>query len=187
MACQRAWIRRPWEHASSCRSARVGSQASSWSTNSRGSPALEGIKPIREALDRTAFVPADVTALARWTAEYYAGGVGEAITAVLPPKTRGVRADAHKSRRVVTLTAAGAEALAAPAGASGPTRKQREALAILAGAPDGVATADLAARGFSADLVGRLVRDGALALHRQQVDRDPFEVTGKTWSGKVNR
>ncbi len=134
------------------------------------------IKPIRQALDQTSFVPADVVSLARWTAEYYAGGVGEAITAVLPPKTRGDRVDAHKSRRVVTVTAAGIEALASSEGASTATKKQREVLAIVGGVPDGVATADLAARGFSADVVGRLLRDGLLLAHRQQVDRDPFNV-----------
>ncbi len=134
------------------------------------------IKPIRQALDQTSFVPADVVSLARWTAEYYAGGVGEAITAVLPPKTRGDRVDAHKSRRVVTVTAAGIEALASSEGASTATKKQREVLAIVGGAPDGVATADLAARGFSADVVGRLLRAGLLLAHRQQVDRDPFNV-----------
>ena len=134
------------------------------------------IKPIRQALDQTSFVPADVVSLARWTAEYYAGGVGEAITAVLPPKTRGDRVDAHKSRRVVTVTAAGIEALASSDGASTVTKKQREVLAIVGGVPDGVATADLAARGFSADMVGRLLRDGLLLARRQQVDRDPFNV-----------
>ena len=134
------------------------------------------IKPIRQALDQTSFVPADVVSLARWTAEYYAGGVGEAITAVLPPKTRGDRVAAHKSRRVVTVTAAGIEALASSDGASTVTKKQREVLAIVGGVPDGVATADLAARGFSADMVGRLLRDGLLLAHRQQVDRDPFNV-----------
>src|SRR5262245_38235522 len=42
------------------------------------------IKPIRQILDDAPLVPADVVALARWTAEYYAAGAGETITAVLP-------------------------------------------------------------------------------------------------------
>ena len=49
-------------------------------------------------------MPADVVALARWTAEYYAAGVGETIPAVLPPMTRGGRADAHKTTRVAAIT-----------------------------------------------------------------------------------
>ena len=40
------------------------------------------IKPIRQSLDDEAFIPAEVVALARWTAEYYAAGPGETITAV---------------------------------------------------------------------------------------------------------
>jgi primosomal protein N' len=44
-------------------------------------------------LDAGALVPPDVIALARWTADYYAAGAGETITAVLPPKPRGDRAD----------------------------------------------------------------------------------------------
>src|SRR6185295_11969988 len=87
----------------------------------------EDIRPIRQLLDREPFVPADVVSLARWTADYYAAGAGETITAVLPPKTRGDRADAHKTRRVASLTAAGLGALESPA----LTSKQREALEIL--------------------------------------------------------
>ena len=70
------------------------------------------IKPVRQVLDAEAFVPPDIIALARWTAEYYAAGAGETITSVLPPKARGERADAHKTKRVATITAAGLEALA---------------------------------------------------------------------------
>ena len=46
--------------------------------------------PLRQVLDTEPFIPSDVVELARWTAEHYAAGAGEAITAaVLPPKTRG--------------------------------------------------------------------------------------------------
>ena len=53
-------------------------------------------------LDAEPFIPPDVVELARWTAEYYAAGAGETITAVLPPKARGGRADAHKTTRVAS-------------------------------------------------------------------------------------
>ena len=43
------------------------------------------VKAIREVLDAGAFVPPEVVALARWTAEYYAAGVGDTIPALLPP------------------------------------------------------------------------------------------------------
>jgi primosomal protein N' (replication factor Y) len=131
----------------------------------------EDVKPIRQLLDREPFVPADVVSLARWTAEYYAAGAGETITAVLPPKTRGHRADAHKTRRVAVLTAAGLGALESPA----LTSKQRGVLEILSGVRDGLPTPALAARGISADTVSRLARQGLIGLRQERVDRDPFE------------
>jgi primosomal protein N' (replication factor Y) (superfamily II helicase) len=82
--------------------------------------AAQAIKPIRDILDEGAFIPADVIALARWTAEYYAAGPSEAITAVLPPKTRGARADAHKTVRVAAITAAGLDAIAVSGRHAGP-------------------------------------------------------------------
>jgi primosomal protein N' (replication factor Y) (superfamily II helicase) len=70
------------------------------------------IKPIRQFLESESFVPPEVVALARWTAEYYAAGAGETITSVLPPKTRGGQVSGHKTRRMAAITAAGLERLA---------------------------------------------------------------------------
>jgi primosomal protein N' (replication factor Y) len=128
-----------------------------------------GVKPVRSVLDTEPFVPSDVVDLARWTAEYYAAGPGEAITAVLPPKTRGERADSHKTTRLVSLTAAGMEpGLIA-------TAKQREALDALAGVPQGIPAPELARRGIGADMVTRLARAGLVAIRQERVDRDPFD------------
>ncbi len=142
----------------------------------------ERIKPIRQLLDAGAFIPADVVRLAQWTAEYYASGAGEAITAVLPPKTRGDRQDAHKTRRVAAITVVGSELLAnlragreAIAPENKVTERQREALDLLAGAPAGIATAHMAGRGISADVLARLARQGLAAIRSERVDRDPFE------------
>ena len=161
---------------SSCRSARARSPASSSIARRRAGPRSPrpDIKPIRQVLDAEAFLPADVVALARWTAEYYAAGPGDTITAVLPPKTRGDRADAHKTVRVAAITAAGL-ASARLKSRTAVTPKQREALDILAGAPGGVPTAELAARGIGADTVSRLARHGFVSLRQDRVDRDPFE------------
>ncbi|MGH9140798.1 MAG: hypothetical protein ACRD2I_06615, partial [Vicinamibacterales bacterium] len=93
------------------------------------------LKPIHEILDAGAFVPPAVVRLARWTAEYYAAGVGDAIPALLPPMARGGRADAHKTIRMAAITAAGMGALEGDLPA-----KQREALELLAGTPTGMAT-----------------------------------------------
>ena len=145
------------------------------------------VKPIREVLDADAFVPPGVVDLARWTAEYYAAGPGDTITAVLPPKARGARADAHKTMRVVSITATGLEVIALVArpfqgregGAESPalhlTAKQRDALEALTAAPDGIPAAQLAARGIAADVVARLVRHGFVSVRQDRLDRDPFQ------------
>jgi len=140
------------------------------------------VKPIKEVLDAEAFVPSEVVALARWTAEYYAAGPGDTITSVLPPKARGARADAHKTMRVASITASGLETLqlVAPkpeAKAVGPqiTTKQREALDLLAASPDGISTPQLAGRGIAADVVARLVRHGFVSIRQDRLDRDPFQ------------
>jgi primosomal protein N' (replication factor Y) len=133
-------------------------------------PPSGAIKPIRQLLDASAFVPVEVVELARWTAEYYAAGVGDAIPLLLPPMARGGRADAHKTRRMASLTATGGAALAAGVGL---TDKQREVLASLAGTAEGLATAELAARGFSGDLVARLARRGLVSVRHDRVDRTP--------------
>jgi primosomal protein N' (replication factor Y) len=146
------------------------------------------IKPIRDVLDDGAFIPPEVVELASWTAEYYAAGPGEAITAVLPPKTRGVRADAHKTKRVASITASGlaildAAAEGAPPAAQPPalgphdrrvSAKQREALDLLAGTPTGIPTPELAARGFASGTILRLAAQGLVSLRQDRVDRDPF-------------
>ena len=117
------------------------------STHERRGPASirSALKPFKQTLDHEPFLPADVVALARWTAEYYAAGPGETILAVLPPKTRGDRADAHKTLRMAAITAAGLDAIeargperTAPA-AVALTAKQREALEMLSGTPTGLA------------------------------------------------
>ena len=131
------------------------------------------VKPIREVLDAGAFVPPDVVALARWTAEYYAAGVGDTIPALLPPMARGGRADAHKTTRVAAITAAGHEALAAD---DQLTPKQREALDLLAGTPAGIGTPALAARGIAADAISRLTKRGYISLRNDRVERDPFAI-----------
>jgi primosomal protein N' (replication factor Y) len=140
------------------------------------------IKAIRTVLDEGEFVPRDVVELARWTAEYYAAGPGETIVAVLPPKTRGVRADGHKTVRVAAITAAGVEALGGSL-----TAKQREALELLAGAPSGIPTPILASRGVAADSIARLARQGLLSLRQDRVDRDPFTGVASPVSASLNR
>ena len=94
---------------------------------------------------------------------------------MLPPKTRGGRADAHKTKRVAAITAAGLQAVAAEQELTG---QQRDALMLLAGAPDGLPTPELAARGYTADTVRRLAQRGYVSLRNDRVDRDPFLDSG---------
>ncbi len=129
-----------------------------------------GLKPIRQVLDTDAFVPIDVLELAQWTAEYYGAGPGETIAAVLPPKARGVRADAHKTVRVAAITTAG---IAMLAGEMPLTPKQRDALALVAGAAGGLPTPELAARGIGSDVISRLARKHLVGVHRERVERHP--------------
>ncbi len=131
------------------------------------------LKPIQQVLDDSALVPEEIVSLALWTAEYYAAGPGDTIAAMLPPAARGLRADAHKTRRVAAITVAGTEALQTPDAPL--TAKQREALELLAGTADGLATAALAGRGVAADAVSRLARRGLVSVRPERVDRDPFE------------
>ena len=141
------------------------------------------VKAVREVLDTDAFVPLDVVELARWTAEYYAAGPGDTITAVLPPMARGGRSDAHKTIRVASITAAGLEYVGRPVQGrqdGGPERpalrtSQAEALELLAGMPTGISTPELASRGIAADAVARLAKRGLISLRADRLDRDPFE------------
>ena len=136
------------------------------------------IKTIRQLLDTHAFIPPHVVELARWTAEYYAAGAGETITAVLPPRTRGGEVSGHKTVRVAAITAAGLEAVDARPEAvdgRGLTGKQLRALEILAGTPHGISTPSLSAQGIGSDAIGRLAARGLLSLRHDRVDRDPFE------------
>src|SRR5439155_4235676 len=156
---------------------------------------ITNVKPLREVLDADAFVPPDVVALARWTADYYVAGVGDTIPSLLPPMARGGRADGHKTSRVAAITAAGLEALDVEArGSTGSPRasraprtarpervegralspKQREALELLAGTPTGISTPVLASRGFAADVISRLAQHGYVSIRQDRVDRNPF-------------
>jgi primosomal protein N' (replication factor Y) len=160
------------------------------------------VKAVRQVLDAAAFVPPEIVALARWTAEYYAAGAGETILAALPPAARGRRVDAHKTAGVASITAEGLARLDAargessaalesgPApGHSGPatprsaapdcaaprlTPRQRQALELLASTHQGLPAPALAKHGVSTDVLSRLARQGFVALTRVRVDRDPF-------------
>jgi primosomal protein N' (replication factor Y) len=141
--------------------------------------APEGVvaKEIADVLDAEPFVPGDVIALALWVAEYYACGAGDAIAVAMPPRAlAGARAAAFRTIRVAHLTVRGHESNAAGQAADAVAGvRRREALQLLASAPQGIETPELARRGVAAGTLKRLADTGLVAFTRRQVDRDPFE------------
>ncbi len=140
------------------------------------------IKPIKQVLDDHAFVPPDVVKLTEWVSEYYLAGPGATLSAALPPHGLTARTDRFKTIRIAALTAAGidaAERLAAHSvePAEGPRlgKRQAEALHLLKGAPDGIATPALTERGITGAALSRLKALGLLAIREERLDRDPFE------------
>ncbi|PYR37594.1 MAG: primosomal protein N' [Acidobacteria bacterium] len=140
----------------------------------------EGVKPVLRVLDAEPFLPGEVMSLALWTAEYYLAGPGETLTMVLPPRTRGGRADAHKTRRVVSITADGRLVVSQSVGELPPrtvTQKQREVLGLLAEHSSGTGmlpVSQLAEHGLTASVVARLAKMGLVEVRSERVSRDPF-------------
>jgi primosomal protein N' (replication factor Y) (superfamily II helicase) len=82
------------------------------------------------------------------------------------------QAEAFKTVRIAGIVAKGTDALAGSE-ALGP--KQREALALLAGARDGMRVAALRERGVSYDVLQRLDARGLVEIRREATERDPFD------------
>jgi primosomal protein N' (replication factor Y) len=140
------------------------------------------IKPIIELLDTEAFLPEEVVRLATWVADYYACGIGSALAAAMPPMAAatepGGRARGFRTVRVASLTAQGLDVTGERTAALRLGPRQREALTLLAGSPEGLETAHLTARGIAAPALSRLVTLGLVTITRRQVDRDPFHAEG---------
>jgi primosomal protein N' (replication factor Y) len=142
------------------------------------------VRDVLDTLDADAFVPPDVAALTAWVAEYYLAGPGAALAAALPPHGLTTRIDAFRSVRVVSLTAQGLDVLDrltsprcagdADAGLPRLGGRQRDALRLLAGRPDGMPAPELATRGVPASALTRLRTLGLVALRSERVERDPF-------------
>ena len=132
------------------------------------------VKNVIEVLDREPFLPPDVVKLATWVADYYACGIGEAMATAMPPLAAATSperaAAAFRTVRVAHLSAQGQE----PAGvALGP--RQRDAIALLHAAPDGIPTSELAERGISGATLNRLVGLNLVTITKRRIDRDPFQ------------
>ncbi len=88
-------------------------------------------------------------------------------------------ASAYRTVRVATLSAQGHDIVASP-GESAPKlgARQREALDLLEGTPEGIDTTELGNRGIAAATVKRLSELGLVTLSRRRVERDPFDPSG---------
>ena len=94
------------------------------------------------------------------------------------------QASAFRTVRVAHLTAHGQDVQSqtadnTPAGPDGAARlklgaRQQEAMALLAGTPDGLESSELARRGVAAATLGRLSALGLVSFTRRRVERDPF-------------
>jgi primosomal protein N' (replication factor Y) len=108
------------------------------------------------ALDETPFLPPDLLALARWTADYYQHPIGEVLAQMLPVaarRTDGTERGPNGWRRTAAAADRDADALArAPA--------RRRALALLDAAPEGLTTAALAEAGVRPEILRALAADG---------------------------
>ena len=150
----------------------------------RGAGRGTGLKPIRERAStaRRSCLP-DVVELARWTAEYLRRRRRRArFPLLLPPMARGGRADAHKTRRVASITAAGLEATDQATAET--ARGARTAGGLrLSGISDSLTWPPVASR--CRTLVSP---SGSQAWHtsasrQDRVDRDPFRRRAAVWSG----
>ena len=130
------------------------------------------LRDLVDVLDAEPFLPPAIVDLSRWVADYYMSGVGDAIGAAMPPGSR--RTSAFKITRVASITAHGLAMRAGEAGEVMLSRKQREALDMLADSPHGVLTSMLRDRGVSAAIIRRLVGHGVAAIRHEPVERDPF-------------
>ncbi len=128
------------------------------------------IKSIAQILDDTAFVPADVLKLTEWVSDYYLAGPGATLAAALPPHGLTARRDRFKTVRVVALTAAALDEFLPKLGV-----KQRAAIEVLRGAPEGLPSPQLAERGVTAAIIARFKSLGLVSIREERVDRDPFE------------
>ena len=142
------------------------------------------VRDVIEVLDHESFVPADVVELTSWVSDYYLAGRGAALAAALPPHGLTSRVDAFKTLRMVTITAQGLDVVdrliaprcvaAAEAGLPRLGERQREALQLLAGRPNGMPAPDLAERGIPSSALLRLKTMGLVSTQNVRVDRDPF-------------
>ncbi len=134
------------------------------------------VRELGNVLDDQPFLPRDVMELTDWVGDYYLAGPGAALSIAMPPHALSSRVDAFRTIRLIALTAQGHDAVDHLPDSL--TVKQREALTVLRGIPNGLAATELATRGVSAAIVSRLRAMGLVTARRERVERDPFRSSG---------
>ncbi|HXG89311.1 MAG TPA: primosomal protein N' [Vicinamibacterales bacterium] len=128
------------------------------------------LRDVVEVLDDAAFIPADVLQLTEWVGDFYLAGPGSTLAAAMPPHALTGRVDRFRTMRIVSLSAEGHDAGVD----AGRGLRQKDAVAALKAAPDGLSAGQLAAAGISAAVVNRLHALGLVTVRKERVDRDPF-------------
>ena len=131
------------------------------------------LREFEAVLDAHPFLPRDVIELAAWVSDYYLAGPGAALAMAMPPNALTNRADAHRTARYVALTAEGHD-LAARADDAVLTGRQRDAVELLRGTPDGLPAQVLSSRGISSAVVARLKARALVTIRQVRQERDPF-------------
>jgi primosomal protein N' (replication factor Y) (superfamily II helicase) len=134
-----------------------------------------------EALE--AGVSEELVRLGLWVADEYCSTPARGLELVLPPGTSSARGQT----RPLTETVAHATDLAGEeAATAGLGPRQRRALELLAGAPEGFPAAALGAEGIGRDALRRLERRGLVELRDRQVGRRPRSAAIGAVAGRVS-
>ena len=130
------------------------------------------LRDVLQVLDRESFLPRDVIELADWVGDYYLAGPGATLSIAMPPHALTSRIDAFRTVRVVAITAEGHDVVLRSIETL--SARQRDALLMLRGTPDGISAAELVSRGVSAAVITRLKTLGLVSVRRERHERDPF-------------
>ncbi len=143
-------------------------------------PTTNNLRDVVDVLDTEPLLPPEIVALAVWTAEYYAAGVGEALAAAAPPQS------AVFSRRVARLTPAG-EANEMQVGprrlALDLLREHRELTvdSLMKRLGEGVSAGPQRAKAGAKGAIDGLVRDGLVEIAQPLAGRrEAFRTVNRT-------
>lgn len=128
----------------------------------------ERLKPVRAALDAAPVISRELLDTLSWAARYYHHPIGEVVSHALPAALRGAKPLPRATETRIALTRTGAAA--EPEAAAPRAPRQAALLRLLAAGPR--RSADVAAAGFSRDVVKRLEARGLIVVETRPVADD---------------